>query len=57
MKEIRGVFDEYGQIVVYMADGGCYNEFENLQALAKTINKPVIDNHSILDILWRINSL
>lgn len=41
MKEIRGVFDEYDQIVVYVADGGCYNEFENLQALAKAINKPI----------------
>jgi len=25
-----------------MADGCCYNEFENLQSLSKVINKPVI---------------
>lgn len=43
MTEIRGVFDDYDQVVVFMADGSCYNEFENLQNLSKTINKPVID--------------
>ncbi len=41
LNNVKGILEEYSQVVVYYVDGGCFNEYQNLAALELTTHRPI----------------